>query len=554
MIPHSEHFLEVDKKSILRASGFIRNGLNKVFDEFAVVHYTSQASPSRQEFIESVEPRVHEIIAYYQEALNTINQKPIIHYRKFDSSNSSLKNIQDWVASLNLSPKSLILGIPNFANIRVDILPKILQFFNSFPTTLFPYECIVRSDAYYKSDNDEHFLLFDSSDIMSFPVLGNPLRHFFAISTHLFSQLNCNCSNSQSNSIEIDILLNIPKFSHIYTLPSVCVQIDLSCMDHTVDNLNSYLYGLTTDESVQISSSKFYKKILGAKLVNKHLMYPSTLKPVVSSLDSQSKFFAVIPFKNNLKLTLDCIKNFKSSINIDGGSLLAVATDNGSSPSKELDIIKQSSDYYFYDDSPYNYSRLNNVAVSNLRSQINLFNDYILLLNNDCILNESALFEMYKAISLSETIGAVGAKLYFPNGTIQHAGVGFDRAKKCYEPHKLYHIDAHQDSQNAVISSYSYFTDGCTAACLLLRARDFIKIKGFNESVVPCAHSDSYIYEGLSRLNKQILYLPFATGVHHEGLSKTFYYPDDLEANLAANLIHNNINSAIKSKQVLSVQ
>ena len=66
-----------------------------------------------------------------------------------------------------------------------------------------------------------------------------------------------------------------------------------------------------------------------------------------------TKIFSITPFKNNLEITLNCIKHFKNSnINVD---LKTVLIDNGSERNTLIQRIKDESDYYLYSKEEYNF-------------------------------------------------------------------------------------------------------------------------------------------------------------------------------------------------------
>jgi hypothetical protein len=98
-----------------------------------------------------------------------------------------------------------------------------------------------------------------------------------------------------------------------------------------------------------------------------------------------------------------------------------VVLDNGSRDAATLDYLASISVRpgitVIRDDSPFNYSRLNNTAVSHTRGQV------LCLLNDDIeVLTPGWLEEMVSFV-VQPDVGAVGARLWYPDGTLQHGGV-----------------------------------------------------------------------------------------------------------------------------------
>ena len=109
-----------------------------------------------------------------------------------------------------------------------------------------------------------------------------------------------------------------------------------------------------------------------------------------------------------------------------------------------------------------------------------------------------------------------------------------------------------KNKEDSISSQYSFFADGCTAACLLIKASDYKKINGFKSDVCPSAHSDSYLYNSIRKLGKYIIYQPQAEAKHYESYSRTFYYPDDIESLISFNLLNSDANKGLLTKEVVN--
>lgn len=161
---------------------------------------------------------------------------------------------------------------------------------------------------------------------------------------------------------------------------------------------------------------------------------------------------------------------------------------------------------------PFNYSALNNTAARACDSPILLF------LNDDTsVISEDWLLAMVELIERPE-VGVVGAKLLYPDGRIQHAGVVMGLYDNCGHAFKaLDGATSHYFDFSDVIRNVS----AVTGACLMARAEDFWAVRGFDETDFAVAFNDIDLCLKIGALGKRVLYTPHAVLYHYEALSKT---------------------------------
>lgn len=168
----------------------------------------------------------------------------------------------------------------------------------------------------------------------------------------------------------------------------------------------------------------------------------------------------------------------------------------------------------------FNYSEINNFGVRHANGE------YILLLNNDTeIINEDCLSQML-GYCQREDVGAVGARLYYEDGTIQHAGVviGFGGIAGhafvgLHEEAGLY------QSRTKVACDYS----AVTAACLMTKKSVFEQVGGL-EKAFKVAFNDIDFCMKIRKLGKLVVYNANAKMYHYESKSRGFEdTPEKLE-------------------------
>jgi GT2 family glycosyltransferase len=158
----------------------------------------------------------------------------------------------------------------------------------------------------------------------------------------------------------------------------------------------------------------------------------------------------------------------------------------------------------------FNFSHLINLGASRARGSI------FLLLNNDVeIMNADCLSELVSQVSRPE-IGIAGARLWYPNGTLQHGGVILGVGGVAS------HIDGIRRHEPGYFARQHLAQDFCavTAACLMVRRKVFEKLGGFDETHLPVTFNDVDFCLRARELGWRIIYSPYAELIHHESISR----------------------------------
>lgn len=161
---------------------------------------------------------------------------------------------------------------------------------------------------------------------------------------------------------------------------------------------------------------------------------------------------------------------------------------------------------------PFNYSVLNNRAAESCESELLLF------LNDDTEGISQGWLDALAEMAVREEVGAVGAKLLYPDGSIQHGGVTMGLAEICGHSFK----GARGDERH-----YYDFPDlirnvsAVTAACVMVRADVFREVGGFDGAMFPIAYNDIDLCLRVGAAGYRILYTPHALLYHYEAYSKS---------------------------------
>lgn len=242
-------------------------------------------------------------------------------------------------------------------------------------------------------------------------------------------------------------------------------------------------------------------------------MIPGTLRatPLIKKTIS---VHAVIPFKNQKELTLAAVTSLQQQTGIN---LVITAIDNRS---EDLSIGKELQEMgveVLEIDEPFNFSRLNNLAVTRTKSGKHC--EAVFFMNNDVELTtEDALLEMCRWIHQPD-IGMVGCRLHYPNGMLQHGGIDIDKSDSGYQV-LWRHTEHLLPMQLLRLARTLRVTDAVTGAAILMKRELFLDIGGFDEIWYPNGYSDINLAVKLKSKNLHSFYTPFASGIHRESMSR----------------------------------
>ena len=168
--------------------------------------------------------------------------------------------------------------------------------------------------------------------------------------------------------------------------------------------------------------------------------------------------------------------------------------------------------YMDWRNKPFNYSTINNAAARECKSPLLLF------LNDDTSVIAPDWLGSMVELAARPDVGAVGAKLLYPNDRIQHAGVVMGLYDNCGHAFQgLNGSQLHYFGLSDCIRNVS----AVTGACLMTAAQVFWKIGGFDEQAFAVAFNDVDLCLRIAGLGYRILYTPYALLHHHEAFSKT---------------------------------
>lgn len=223
----------------------------------------------------------------------------------------------------------------------------------------------------------------------------------------------------------------------------------------------------------------------------------------------------IIPVHNGYDIFRKCLESILQKTSYTRFEVLIV--DNRSSDQKLLDYLVHAAGLpgveVVRDDGPFNYSAINNRAVARARG------DYVLLMNSDVeVIHEDWLDEMM-SLAIQPGVGAVGARLWYPNDTLQHGGVILGIGGVAGHSHKGFHR-GHPGYLGR--ASLIHTCSAVTGACVLFRRELYLSLGGLNEQDLGVALNDVDICLRLGEAGYRTVWTPYAELYHHESLSRGY--------------------------------
>lgn len=224
------------------------------------------------------------------------------------------------------------------------------------------------------------------------------------------------------------------------------------------------------------------------------------------------KVSIIIPTRDGSELLRSCIESLKIT---DYPNFEVIIIDNGSVEQDTinyLEFLKQQTQFKIIKiPGHFNYSKLNNAAVREATGKI------ICLLNNDIeVLSRNWLTIMVSHLT-NKKVGAVGAKLLWPNRMVQHAGVVLGlNGLAGHVGNNWFESDDGYFGLNQVTRQCS----AVTAACLVVRKKDFVSVGGLDEIWLQVNFNDVDLCLKLREKGKYIVWTPDALLIHHESASR----------------------------------
>jgi GT2 family glycosyltransferase/spore maturation protein CgeB len=262
---------------------------------------------------------------------------------------------------------------------------------------------------------------------------------------------------------------------------------------HVIEQENRYIQNLK--QSYRQTSRPIKNDMLGAD--NK----PQKNKSKTTSI--------IIPVFNNVEYTKQCLKALIENTPNSPYEVVIVDNDSTDSTKEFLKCLSGSLKVIS------NAENLGFARACNQGSAV-AGGDYLVFLNNDTKVQPGWLEELTKVLQNDSDVGAVGSKLLYPDGSIQHAGVAICQVEGTNSLLPK-HVFMQQPSDHIFVNVPMLF-QAITAACMMLRKSDFDSVNGFDQGDWN-GYEDVDLCFKLTEAGRKIVYQPKSVVLQYESRS-----------------------------------
>jgi glycosyltransferase involved in cell wall biosynthesis/GT2 family glycosyltransferase len=221
----------------------------------------------------------------------------------------------------------------------------------------------------------------------------------------------------------------------------------------------------------------------------------------------------IIATRDRVELLERCVESIRTRTNYRPFEIIVV--DNGSIEDETFAFFRRAQREkiirVLVESGPFNFSRLNNRAAAHA------LGDILVFLNNDTEVDDPGWLTEMVSHAIRPEVGAVGARLWYPDGTLQHGGVVLGLGGVA--GHAFPHIPrGHPGYFNRAMLQQN--CSAVTGACMALRQSVFAELGGFDEANLGIAFNDIDFCLRLADRGYRVVWTPYANLIHHESASR----------------------------------
>jgi len=396
--------------------------------------------------------------------------------------------------AIGLSSGEFIALLDHDDEIAPHALSRVVGLLNTSPKTDFIYSdedkinmCDLHCDPSFKSD-------FAPDRLLS----NNYICHLSVIRKSLIDKIGgfrVGYEGSQDYDLIIRIMENTNNIAHI---PDVLYHW------RKIPNSTASVYSVKSyanQASINALTDHFKRRKINATVENGlkvgtfKVSYPIIGNPLIS----------IVILSNNEKLLSNCLKSIFEKSTYQNYEIIVVS--NGL---KTTTIWPKTKIYYW--DKKFNFASVNNYGAAKAKG------DYLLFLNNDIEIITPSWIENLLEHAQRPEIGAVGCKLLYKNGNIQHAGVFLGVGG--IANHNFYQLPDTISQPFPMLNAKDITNNfsAVTGSCLMVSKDKFFKVKGL-DPIFAIAYNDVDLCLKLNQAGYRTVYTPYTVAYHLESVS-----------------------------------
>ncbi|WP_371364161.1 hypothetical protein SRRS_50010 [Sporomusa rhizae] len=336
----------------------------------------------------------------------------------------------------------------------------------------------------------------------------NYICHFSVFKQTLINRIGGFCSGFDSSQHYDLILRATEKANRVVHIPKILYH-QRSHENSVAVDVSSNMYAVEAGKKALLE----HLQRLGLKGSIDFSNYSASYK-INYELSSRKKISIIIPNKDHVTDLDRCLKSIYSKTTYDNYEIIIVENNS---------VDEQTFNYYEslkkhpnltvveWKERGFNFAAIVNYGV--------LFaeGEYLLLLNNDVEVITPTWLEKMVMYLQRDDVGIVGAKLYYPDGTIQHAGVYIDKTIAAgHISYKLPQDHQEQVSRTSLIQNVS----AVTGACLMIKKDLYHAAAGLDAALFTIDFNDVDLCMKIRKLGKLVVFTPMARLYHYESKSR----------------------------------
>lgn len=335
----------------------------------------------------------------------------------------------------------------------------------------------------------------------------NYICHFTVFSRELLEKAGGGFRKEYDGSQDYDIILRLTeKAKHIVHIPKI-LYYWRSHKDSTASDIAAKPY---TMDAARAAITAHLERI-GLKGSVENARIPSTYK-VQYEIKGNPLISIIIPNKDHIDDLDKCLKSIREKSTWTNLEIIVV--ENNSTKQRTFDYYREIEQderiRVIRWEKEFNYSAINNFGAQHAAG------DYLLLLNNDIEIITPDWIEQMLMFAQRPDIGAVGAMLYYPDDTIQHAGVILGIGGVAGHSHKYFARGEYGYASRLAIAQN---LSGVTAACVLIPRKVWEEVGGLDEGFA-VAFNDVDLCMKIRTAGYLIVWTPYAELYHYESKSR----------------------------------
>lgn len=338
----------------------------------------------------------------------------------------------------------------------------------------------------------------------------NYICHFSAFSRHLLEGtelFRSQFDGSQDHDMILRLttsakkVVHVPKLLYYWRSHKASVASGISAKTYCIDAAK----GAVADhlrkcgmKNFEITSTRAFETIF-------RIRYELTGYPKVSIL---------IPNKDHYEDLSRCITSILDISTYDNYEIIVIENNSETEKIREYyeEIRKHPKIQVVTYEGGFNYAKINNFGATFAAGE------FLLLLNNDTQVITPDWIEEMLMYAQRKDVGAVGAKLYYPDRTIQHAGIVLGLGAHRTAGHSHYKVNYENVGYMGRLC-YAQDVSAVTGACLMVRRRWFTELGGLDESFAVALNDVDFCLR-LREKGLLNVFTPFAELYHYESKSR----------------------------------